>query len=100
LKLVNDPSSICEKKAHDIFDAAVLRMDNVNSGNADPNPQLPWCGGLNVFHNPHALHPLNEDVFGGYAQHFEEGGNIRSFIPDFHPYGAQCISVVPNRLKE
>ncbi len=59
----------------------------------------PWCGGLNVFHNPRALHPLNNEIFSEYAQHFEEDGEIRSFLPDFHPYGAQCISVVPDRLK-
>lgn len=59
----------------------------------------PWCGGLNVFHNPRAFHPLSEAVFQGYAQHFEENGKIRSYLPEFHPYGAQCISLVPNRLK-
>jgi len=59
----------------------------------------PWCGGLNVFHNPRALHPLNKDIFSDYAQYFEEGENIHSYLPEFHPYGAQCISVVPDRLK-
>ncbi len=58
----------------------------------------PWCGGLNVFHNPRALHPLNKDIFSEYAQYFEEDGNIHSYLPEFHPYGAQCISIVPNRL--
>jgi hypothetical protein len=59
----------------------------------------PWCGGLNVFHNPRALHPLNPEIFADYAQHFEEDGKIRSFLPDFHPYGVQCISLIPKRLK-
>lgn len=58
----------------------------------------PWCVGLNVFHNPRALHPLKPEIFGGYAQHFEEEGKIRSFVPDFHPDGVQCISLVPKRL--
>jgi hypothetical protein len=60
----------------------------------------PWCGGLNVFHNPRALHPLDPDIFSGCAQHFEEDGDIHAYIPEFHPYGAQCLSIVPNRLKE
>jgi hypothetical protein len=59
----------------------------------------PWCGGLNVFHNPRALHPLNSEIFSEYAQHFEEDGNIRSYLPEFHPYGVQCVSFVPKRLK-
>jgi hypothetical protein len=59
----------------------------------------PWCGGLNVFHNPRALHPLDPRIFEGCAQHFEEDGNIRAYLPEFHPYGAQCITIVPNRLK-
>jgi hypothetical protein len=59
----------------------------------------PWCGGLNVFHNPRALHPLDPRIFNGYAQHFDEGGNIRAYLPEFHPYGAQCITILPKRLK-
>jgi hypothetical protein len=59
----------------------------------------PWCGGLNVFHNARAVNPLKEDIFSEYAQHFEIDGKICSYLPDFHPYGAQCISVVPRRLK-
>lgn len=59
----------------------------------------PWCGGLNVFHNPRALHPLKRDVFRDCAQHFEEDGNNLSYVPEFHPYGAQCITVVPARLR-
>jgi hypothetical protein len=58
----------------------------------------PWCGGLNVFHNPRALHPLDPDIFSEHAQHFEEDGNVHSYLPKFHPYGVQCISVVPKRL--
>ncbi|HVA62966.1 MAG TPA: hypothetical protein VNF74_04505 [Terriglobales bacterium] len=59
----------------------------------------PWCGGLNVFHNPRALHALDDRVFSGCAQHFEESGAIRSYIPDFHPYGALCATILPTRLK-
>jgi hypothetical protein len=59
----------------------------------------PWCGGLNVFHNPRALHPLDPNIFSEHAQHFEEDGNVHSYLPEFHPYGVQCISVVPTRLK-
>jgi hypothetical protein len=60
----------------------------------------PWCGGLNIFHNPRALHPLEPSIFEDYAQHFEEDGKLRSILPDFHPYGVQCISLVPQRLKQ
>jgi len=59
----------------------------------------PWCAGLNVFHNPRALHPLEIEVFGGYAQHYQEDGKIKSYLPKFHPYGVQAISFAPDRLK-
>lgn len=59
----------------------------------------PWCGGLNVFHNPRALHPLRPEIFAEHAQHFEIDGEIHSELPDFHPYGATCVSVVPRRLR-
>lgn len=58
----------------------------------------PWCGGINVFHNPRAIEPLDREIFSEYAQHFEEGGAIHSYLPKLHPYGAQCISFVPDRL--
>jgi hypothetical protein len=38
------------------------------------------------------------DIFVDYAKHFEEDGDIHSYVPEFHPYWAQCISVVPDRL--
>lgn len=55
----------------------------------------PWCGGLNVFHNPNARHPVEPSIFNEYAQHFYEDGRLRSYLPKFHPYGAMCISLVP-----
>lgn len=60
----------------------------------------PWCGGMNVFHNPRAVHPLDPAMFSNCAQHFEEDGKIHSLLPDFHPYGVQCVSIMPKRLRK
>jgi hypothetical protein len=58
-----------------------------------------WTGGMNVFHKPFALHPLNPNIFKGVAQHRLSNGQIVSNSPDFHPYGALNHTIVPKRRK-
>ena len=82
--------------------------------NHDPNASLPipfqlevkeskwnepWTGGMNVFHNPFALHPLHPTVFNGVAQHRLSKGQVISNLPDFHPYGAINHTIVPKRRR-
>jgi hypothetical protein len=58
----------------------------------------PWCGGMNIFHNPNAKYPIGLDVFDGIAQHYLKDGQIVAQMPNFHPYGALNVTVVPDRL--
>lgn len=67
----------------------------------DPNASLPkgfmhvvqqgsvtetWAEGLSMFHNPSAAHPVDPDLFPGIAHHVLAGGQVRSLLPEFHPY--------------
>lgn len=69
----------------------------------DPNAVLPkgfmhvveqgsvtesWAEGLSMFHNPSATHPVDPDMFPGIAHHFLVGGQVRSILPEFHPYSS------------
>ena len=76
----------------------------------DPNAALPtafahhvvpnkyaetWGEGLSFFHNPNALVPLREELFPSIAHHRFEKGQIRSRIPDFHPFGSVTFIMIP-----
>ena len=69
----------------------------------DPNAVLPkgfmhvvkqgsvtesWAEGLSMFHNPSATHPVDPEMFPGIAHHFLVDGQVRSFLPEFHPYSS------------
>lgn len=69
----------------------------------DPNAALPqpflhevkqgvvtetWAEGLSMFHNPKALHPVDHEMFPGIAHHWFDDGQIRSLVPEFHPYSS------------
>lgn len=47
-----------------------------------------WAEGLSMFHNPKALRPVDPEMFPGIAHHFFENGQIRSWLPEFHPYSS------------
>jgi hypothetical protein len=47
-----------------------------------------WAEGLSIFHNPKARHPVDPEMFPGIAHHFFEDGQIRSWLPEFHPYSS------------
>ncbi|MEW6262763.1 MAG: hypothetical protein AB1641_06755 [Thermodesulfobacteriota bacterium] len=48
-----------------------------------------WVEGLDVFHNPHAIHPIEPWMLPGAAHHqLLEDGQIKSLIPDWHPLGS------------
>jgi len=46
----------------------------------DPEYRECWSDELNLFHNPNALFPLNENVFKDINQHFSAGDHIQSQI--------------------
>ena len=53
-----------------------------------------WASGISIFHNPHALIPLSQDVFPSAAHHWMlPDGNIESILPEFHPYNGRTIMV-------
>jgi hypothetical protein len=45
-----------------------------------------WSEGLSMFHNPRAERPVAPGMFPGIAHHFFENGQIKSLLPEFHPY--------------
>ena len=66
----------------------------------EPGYAETWCEGLNVYHNPTALHPLDPKLFPE-AMHFTlRGENVIHTVPDFHPYSAETVMLVPRRDKD
>lgn len=65
----------------------------------DPGYSETWCEGLNVFHNPQAVHPLDHRVFPYAMHHRLDGDQILHTIPPFHPYNAETAILAPKRGK-
>ena len=54
-----------------------------------------WREGIDIWHNPHALHPLDPDLLPGMAHHMlQPDGNVVSFTPDWHPLSSQTRHVL------
>lgn len=48
-----------------------------------------WMEGLDVYHNPNAIHPLNPEMLPGAAHHrLLENGQLQSTVPGWHPFGS------------
>ena len=48
-----------------------------------------WAEGLEVFHNPNALHPLPEEVLPSAAHiYLQRDGQVNAHMPDWHPLGS------------
>lgn len=73
----------------------------------DPNASLPrpfvveiepgkctetWGEGLSLFHNPNARIPVPEEIFPSIAHHKFIDGQIRSILPEFHPYTSMTLN--------
>lgn len=57
-----------------------------------------WIEGMDVYHNPNALHPLVPEMLPGAAHHFiEEDGQLRSFVPDWQPFSSTTHIFVPEQ---
>ncbi|MGE0441232.1 MAG: glycosaminoglycan attachment protein [Gemmatimonadales bacterium] len=61
---------------------------------SDVAPPERWGQGLSVFHNPRASRPLPLGLLP-CAYHYEEGGRLRSFLPEFHPLLSQTVIIMP-----
>ena len=82
----------------------VLMVREGTSFNQDPNAVEPkyfrhvvnapdycesWADGLEVFHNPNALHKLPEEVLPSAAHiYLQKDGQVIAHIPDWHPLGS------------
>lgn len=54
--------------------------------------QESWAEGMNLYHNPNALHPIAPEFFPSAAHHFlDYSGNVVSYIPEFHPYNSFTV---------
>jgi hypothetical protein len=71
--------------------AYVQRLD-------DPRYTETWDEGLNVYHNPFALHPLTGTLFPGATHHMLQGDDVVSYSRTFHPYSAETMIFSPKRL--
>jgi len=54
-----------------------------------------WGEGLSVYHNPNALRPLPEELFPSIAHHKFDNRQIRSHVPEFHPFGSVTNILIP-----
>lgn len=66
-----------------------LDPDDASGGVSFSNPiedgyEESWVDGLNVFHNPRAVRPLNPDLLPGAAHHFWDGTNFVVYFPRGH----------------
>lgn len=65
----------------------------------DPGYKETWDEGLNVYHNPNALHPLSPGLFIGATHHTLRSEDMVSYCSAFHPYSAETMIFTPQRLK-
>lgn len=54
-----------------------------------------WIEGMDVYHNPNALHPLGPDMLPGAAHHeLMTDGQIRTTITDWKPFDSRTTAVI------
>ncbi len=56
--------------------------------------QETWGEGVNLYHNPNALIPVNKELFPSIAHHELKDNLIHSSVPDFHPYFSYNQNIV------
>lgn len=54
-----------------------------------------WSEGVNIYHNPNAKVPLDQEVFPLAGHHVLKDGEIVSIVPDFHPFASWTINLCP-----
>lgn len=58
----------------------------------DPDFSESWSEGIDIWHNPHAKHPLDPDLLPGVAHHFlRDDGSVESWTPEWHPLASYTI---------
>jgi hypothetical protein len=62
----------------------------------DPGYSESWSEGIDIWHNPHALHPLDPRSFPGVAHHrLLPDGQVVSVTPRWHPLGSTTLHMLP-----
>ncbi|WP_255505415.1 hypothetical protein [Alkalisalibacterium limincola] len=64
----------------------------------DEDYQETWSEGLDIFHNPRAVHPLDPRHFPtAMHHHLQPDGQVlcRRLVADFHPLGSMTSILVP-----
>lgn len=56
-----------------------------------------WIDGMNVYHNPNALSPLDPGLLPGAAHHYRSGTDIESIIPHGHMISSRTAVVTHSR---
>lgn len=58
----------------------------------DSDYEESWSEGIAIWHNPHARHPLDPDLFPGVAHHMLlPDGNVESLTPQWFPFGSVTL---------
>ncbi|WP_425258145.1 hypothetical protein ACPOLB_21800 [Rubrivivax sp. RP6-9] len=80
------------------------------AANPDPNSEVPvafvhdvnapdysetWMEGMDVYHNPNALHPLHPAMLPGAAHHrLGQDGQVESLVPKWQPFGSTTQIII------
>ena len=64
----------------------------------DPDWMEWWGQGLEMFHNPKALYPVDPDLFPDIAHHSFRNGLILTNGPPFHPFNSITFNLTSNKL--
>lgn len=80
------------------------------AANPDPNSETPtlfvhdvnspdytesWIEGMDVYHNPSALHPLDPAMLPGAAHHrLRDDGQLESWVPEWQPFASTTLITV------
>jgi len=68
---------------------------------SDPDYTETWVEGLDVFHNPRAVKPIERHILPGAAHHYLlPNGIIKSMVPQWHPLGSQTLIGSPAPTSE
>jgi hypothetical protein len=62
-----------------------------------PGYKEEWAEGLNIYHNPNARFPLDDNFFPHCMNHRQRDNQITHTIPEFHPYTAETVIMSPDR---
>jgi hypothetical protein len=78
------------------YRGSVLPQDFVDEVHR-PGYSETWVEGVSVYHNPGAIHPLDEDAVPGAAHCTSRDGRIVCSMRGFHPMGSITAIVVPTK---